>query len=104
MKWAYHNDGKGMYRQKIDTTCIKTDKTIVMLINTLNQEGIDIEKDYGTNGKRKASSNVAEDNQQSSTKAVNNNIDTQSNNMVVDNDIQRQASRQEPLEENEVQR
>ena len=94
MQWAYENDGKGMYREKIDMNNIKSEKTIVMLINTLNQEGIDIEEECGTSGKIKASSNAAEENLESSTEAGNNNIDTQFNNMVVDNVIQRQASRQ----------
>ena len=93
-----------MEREKIDMTHIKPDETIVILINTLNQEGIDIEKYCGTSGKRKVSSNVAEDNFQSSTEAVNNNIDTQSNNMVVEIGIQRQVSRQDPVKESEVQR
>ena len=104
MQWACANDGKGMYRAKIDMKNIKPDKTIVMLINLLNQEGIDIEEDCGTRGEGKSSSNAEEDNLQSSNEAGNNNIDTQSNNMVVDNDIQRKASRQESIEENEVQR
>ena len=74
------------------------------LINVLNQESIDLEEYCCKSGKRKASSNAAEENLQSSTKSGNNNIDTQTNNMVVDNDIQRQASRQEHVEDNEVQR
>ena len=64
-------------------TNIKPDKTIVRLINALNQEDIDIEADVGTSGKKKSSINAVEDNLQSSTEAGNNNIDTQSNNMVV---------------------
>ena len=60
MQQACTNDGKRMYREKIDMINIKSDKTIVMLINALNQEGIDIEEDCGTSGKRKASSNAAE--------------------------------------------
>ena len=83
---------------------IKPDNTIVRLINSLNQEGIDLEAECGTSGKRKASSNVAKENLQSSTASGNSNIDTQTNNMVVDNDIQMQASRQEPIKDNEVQR
>ena len=43
-------------------TNIKPGKNIVMLINALNQEGIDIDAYCGTSGKRKASSNAAEDN------------------------------------------
>ena len=81
----------------------KPDNAIVRFVNALNQEVIDLEKDCGTSGKRKASSNVVEENLQSITEAGNNNIDTQSNNMVVYNDIQRQASWQEPVEDNEVQ-
>ena len=42
-----------MYRQKIDITNIKSYKTIVILINALNQEGIGIDEDCGTSGKRK---------------------------------------------------
>ena len=42
---------------------------------------------------KKSSSNAAEDNLQSSTVAGDNDIDTQSNNMIVDNEIQRQDSR-----------
>ena len=40
---------------------IKPDKTIVMLINVLNQEYIDIEEELCTSGKKKASSNAAEE-------------------------------------------
>ena len=43
-------------------TNIKPDKTTVMLINALNQEGIYIEAYCGTSGKKKASSTAAEDN------------------------------------------
>ena len=97
-----------MYRQEIDMTNIKLENSIVRLINALNQEGIDLEVDCGTSGKRKPSSNAAEDNLQSSNEAGNNNIDTQTNNMVVDNAIQRKASRKEPArkepEDNEIQR
>ena len=72
------------------------------LINSLNQEGIDLEEDCGTSGKGKSSINAAEENLQSSTEAGNTNINTQNNNMVVDNDIQRQVSWQDPVEDNEV--
>ena len=92
-----------MYRQEIDMTNIKPDNDIVRLINVLNQEGIDLEAGYGTSGKRKALSNAPEDNLQSITEAGNNTIVTQTNNMVVLNDIQNQTLRQEPVEENEVQ-
>ena len=49
-------------------------------------------------------SNTAEDNLQSSTESGNNNINTQTNKMVVDNVIQSQASRKEHIEDKEVQR
>ena len=62
MQWACANNHRGMYRQEIDMTNIKPDNDIVRLINALNQEGIDLEADCGTSGKRKASSNAAEDN------------------------------------------
>ena len=75
--------------EKIDMINIKSDKTIVILINALNQEGIDIEEDCGKSEKRKASRNAAENNWQSSTEVGNSNIYIQSNNIVVDNDIQR---------------
>ena len=70
---------------------IKTDNGIVMLINELNQEGINLEEYYGKGGKIKASINAAEDNLKSSTEAKNNNIDTQSNNIVVDNALERKS-------------
>ena len=57
-------------------TNIKTDNAIVRTINVLNQEGIDLETDCGTSGKKKGSSNAAEDNLKSNTEAGNNNIDT----------------------------
>ena len=78
-----------MDRQEIDMTNIKPNNAIVSLINELNQEGIGLKVDCGTSVKRKSSSNAAEDNLQSSTELGNNNIDTHTNNMVVDNYIQR---------------
>ena len=83
---------------------IKTDNTIVMLINLLNQEGISLEAYCGIIGKIKAASNATEGNLQSSTEAGNNHIDIHTNNMVVDNDIQSQASWKDYIEDNEVQR
>ena len=41
---------------------IKPDNAIVKLINELNQEGIGLEEDCGTSGKRKTLSNASEDN------------------------------------------
>ena len=93
MQCTCANDDKGMYRQEIDMTNIKPNNTIVSLIHELNQEGIDIYSYCGTSGERKDSSNGAEDNLKSSTEAGNNNINTQTNKMVVDNVIPRQASR-----------
>ena len=104
MIWVCANDYKGIYRQEIDMTNMKTDNVIVRLINVLNQEGIDLEANCGISGKIKASSNTVEDHLKSSTEAGNSHIDTQTNNMVLDNDIQRQSSRQEPVEDDEVQR
>ena len=43
-------------------TNIKPDNTVVRLINLLIQEGTDLEANDSTSGKRKASSNAAEDN------------------------------------------
>ena len=57
-------------------TNVKPDNIIVRFINLLNQESIDLEVDYGTSDKRKASSNAAEDNFQSSTEVGNHNDDT----------------------------
>ena len=62
MQWACANSYRGMYRQEIDMTNIKPNNAIVRLINVLNQEGIDLEADCGTRGKRNASSNTAEEN------------------------------------------
>ena len=90
--WNGHacaNNYREIYRQEIDMKSIKNDNAIVRLINILNQEGIDLEADFGTSGKRKESSNAVEENLQSSTEAGNNNIDIQSNKMVLDNDVQR---------------
>ena len=103
MQWAYTNDYKGMNRQEIDMTNIKPDNAIVRLINILNLDGIDLEAYCGTRRKRNASSNAAEENLQSSTEAGNINIDTHTNSIVVDNIIQRKASRKEPVKENEVE-
>ena len=85
-------------------TNIKPDNAILRLINALNQEGIDLEADCGTSGKKKVSSNTVEENLKNINEAGNNNIDTQTNNMVVENEIQRQVSRQDLVEENEAQR
>ena len=44
MQWACANDYKGMYRKEIDMTNIKPENAIVKLINTLNQQDIDLEE------------------------------------------------------------
>ena len=47
-----------------------------MLINVLNQEGIDLEAYCSTSGEIKALSNTDEVNLKSSTEVENNNVDT----------------------------